>query len=282
VWGKLLGPAFALAIVTGCDSAPVTGPTAAPGPISPTATISRAAPTDTDCPTAQRFRLDVSLVSDPDVPIASEIVACTDDNRSSLSLHNTGVAVWMISVRRGAEVRSVAEDLRSEVFREAFGMDERLLTPKRRLVVLTSPQDVTWTPDVALTGSWIVHDYAAGLVVDHSQGGLTGAFARNSLRRDALVTCLQAAYQKVGKVTGQPPATQVNALMDGWDIRNSAGTCGTQWLRADAADARLHAPHPQWGREIALWSEDPAWHQRAASTLARAAELRGVAAPLLR
>jgi hypothetical protein len=237
---------------------------------------------DSGCTTAQPRRLQVSLVTAPNVPVRSDVIACTDDSRTSLSLRNTGVAVWVIALKQPAEIHSVTEDAESDVFRQAFGSDERLITPGRGVAVPTAPQDVTWTPDVAMSGSWLVHDYAVGMVIDYGRRSLAGILASNPARRDALVACVQAAYQTAVQTARQPAAAQVDALMATWNIRNSAGICGASWQRADYSDIRNKQPYPRWQREIALWAEDPGWQRRAGTVVGRVIELHGVARSFLK
>lgn len=128
---------------TGTDTGTETTTPFRPPPPPPSSPPPRRV--DEGCTQGEPRRLQVVNVNAPAQPIQSDIVPCTDDSGSRLSLHNTGIAVWTINANLGVRVWPAieGEDLTSLVFRQSFGYNARLLPPKRRAVVYTPPRGGT-------------------------------------------------------------------------------------------------------------------------------------------
>lgn len=230
---------------------------------------------DEGCTQGEPRRLQVVNVNAPAQPIRSDIVPCTDDSGSRLSLHNTGIAVWTINANLGVRVWPgiEGEDLTSLVFRQSFGYNARLLPPKRRAVVYTAPRGVTWQPDVTYTGTWQVEEYLVGLAVGYAKKRATDVFTKGSLRRDAVAVCVSAAYATAKRAAGDPPERQVDALLAGLGTGIGATTCAAKWQRANSAELTGVA-HPVWEAEVAELSRNAAWHSRASTTVEWATKLQ--------
>jgi hypothetical protein len=230
---------------------------------------------DEGCTQGEPRRLQVVNVNAPAQPIQSDIVPCTDDSGSRLSLYNTGIAVWTINASLGVDVWSgiEGEDLTSLVFRQSFGYNARLLPPKRRAVVYTPPRGVTWQPDVTYTGTWQVEDYLVGLAVAYAKKQVTEVFTKGSLRRDAVAACVNAAYATAKRAAGDPPERQVDALLAGLGTGIGAGTCAAKWQYANSAEL-TEVEHLTWKAEVARWGKNQAWHSRASGTVEWATKLQ--------
>jgi hypothetical protein len=282
MWWKLIALTSALAMLTGCPAGddggeatdPVStgvGPATAPPPPPPSTPTP--APIDEGCTRFEPHRLQVVLTSAPNQPITSDIVPCTGGGRL-MTLHNTGPAVWRISPPEAVLPPKEAEV--AQIFRAAIPGSAALLLPgQTALLIKPSTGSVTWTPDFALSGSWLVHKHAYDLINQYRDKRVLDAFQEGSPRRRALVTCVKAGYSTYTGMT-QPPSDKVNALLAGWGLGAAYGQCASQWRYADAVDTRDSIAHASWEREVAYWAQDAKWHARASTAVDALEQFRGL------